>query len=61
MDTYLYTGGVPDESEGKGITRVIVQDGVLSIYDNAFKNWKDLVSVRIPPSVTRIGEYAHIH
>ena len=42
--TYVYTGGKPDKSEGEGITHVIVQDGVLSIDDNAFEGWEDLQS-----------------
>ena len=53
--TYLYTGGQPDESVGKGITHVIVQDGVSSIDDEAFYFWVHLVSVHMPSSVITIG------
>ena len=53
--TYLYCGGQPDRSEGRGITHVIVKDGVTSIEFGAFRGWYYLVSVNIASSVTRIG------
>ena len=40
------------------ITSVLIEDGVTSIGNNAFKNCVDMMSVTIPNSVTSIGEYA---
>lgn len=42
----------------KGLEKVIIQDGVESICDNAFSGCKKLIDVTLPDSVTRIGENA---
>ena len=43
---------------GKGITEVIIQDGVTSIGNGAFRDYESICKVTIPSSVTYIGEEA---
>lgn len=40
------------------ITRVVIEEGVTSIFSAAFKNYKSITSVTIPNSVTAIGSNA---
>ena len=60
------SGKMDDYEEGKqpwhaykaSIKSVVIQSGVTSVGNNAFCDYYDLVSISIPDSVTRIGEYA---
>lgn len=42
----------------RGITTVVIQDGVTSVAEGMFDDCDGLVSVTIPSSVTRIGDFA---
>ena len=42
----------------RGVTEVIIPDGVTTIGDKAFQNCSRLTSIVIPDSVTSIGDYA---
>ncbi len=55
MENYTYGSSVP---WGTAITEVIIEDGVTSTGDYAFRNSRSLTSITIPDSVTSIGDYA---
>lgn len=46
------------DAEGKEVTELVIPNGVTSIGDFVFRNFKSLTGVTIPNSVTRIGNYA---
>ena len=54
-ETELFGDVVPAKSK---IRKVIIENGVTSIYDKAFYNFSGLESVTIPETVTSIGESA---
>ena len=49
---YKYKGTMPDN------TKIVLEDGTLSITNEAFSGCSGLASVTIPSSVTSIGDYA---
>ena len=42
------------------VKKVIIENGITSICEGAFKNYSDLVSITIPNSVTKIGKSAFV-
>ena len=48
----------PWSSSGSNVTEIIIEEGVESIGDYAFKNFVALTKVTIPENVTEIGEYS---
>lgn len=44
--------------DGAAITSVTIAEGVTSIADGAFMEWEDLISVKLPSTLTRIGAHA---
>ena len=57
-DGYIYWSGEHDISNNLRVLRVIVEDGVTTITDNAFYDCEFLENVEIPSSVTRIDDGA---
>ena len=63
------TGNIPNYGFGQApwynnrniIKEVVIEDGVTSIGNYAFRDWLGLTSVTIPNSVTSIGNYAFSH
>ena len=53
LDTSVFDHTIRDE-----VKTVIIEDGITSIGEDAFKVFKNLTSVVIPGSVTSIGDYA---
>ena len=57
MTDFGYENDFPWYSYAKDIKKVIVDDGVTSISNNAFYGFSSLTSVQIADSITTIGEY----
>lgn len=57
-NVYIYSGGRPNRSEGKGITNLIIKQGVTAIPARAFELWNSLKYVQIASSVKNIGKNA---
>ena len=53
-----YSSGCPWYSQRNKIKKVVIENEVTNIGDNAFKDCSDLISITIPNSVTSIGSYA---
>ena len=58
MENYNRFARTPWHDKAEKIKSIIINDGVTSIGDNAFKYCNKLTSVTLPNSVTSIGDYA---
>ena len=58
MDNYSYDIGAPWDSQRSEIRKVIIEDGVTSIGDNAFRECSHITSITIANSVRSIGRNA---
>ena len=58
MTNYSSSSSVPWSSSHSSIRTVVINEGVTSIGDYAFRSCNSLTSVTIPNSVTSIGDYA---
>ncbi len=61
MTDYNYSNHVPWESSIKFITKIVIDNGVASIGEDAFNGAFNLTSVEIPNSVTCFGNWAFAH
>ena len=59
--TWIYDGNEIPQKFRNLITKIIVQDDVSAIEDNAFSQCRNLVSIDIPDSVEYIGEHVFYH
>ena len=58
MQDYTWGGSVPWYSKCTTIKTAVIEEGVTSIGDRAFRECSNLSSITIPDDVTSIGEYA---
>ena len=58
MKNYGYGGGQPWLDQGVDITSVVIEEGVEGVGSGAFKDLTTLKSVKLPESLTQMGEAA---
>ena len=61
MPNYVAENPAPWQSLNKEVLKLVVEEGVTGIGNNAFRYASKLISVTLPTSLTRIGHMTFIH